>query len=94
MNCSAVVEALFESELFGNVRGAFTGASEAKLGLCGHAHQGTLFLDEVGELPLAVQPKLLRANEHGEVQRVGSLETHVVTGPSKTRTSRARSTSW
>jgi two-component system, NtrC family, response regulator HydG len=73
INCSAVVDSLFESELFGHVRGAFTGAVEAKAGLFEAAHGGTLFLDEVGELPLSVQAKLLRALELGEVQRVGSL---------------------
>jgi DNA-binding NtrC family response regulator len=78
VNCSAVVETLFESELFGHVRGAFTGANETKVGLFEHAHQGTLFLDEAGELPLALQPKLLRAVEYGEIQRVGSLETRQV----------------
>ena len=75
LNCSAVVETLFESELFGHVRGAFTGASENKVGLFEHSHQGTLLLDEAGELPLPLQAKLLRAVESGEVQRVGSLET-------------------
>jgi DNA-binding NtrC family response regulator len=74
VNCSAVVENLFESELFGHMRGAFTGATETKTGLFEHADKGTLFLDEAGELPLAVQAKLLRAVERGEVQRVGSLE--------------------
>jgi two-component system response regulator HydG len=75
VNCSAVVENLFESELFGHTRGAFTGATEAKVGLFEHANGGTIFLDESGELPLSLQPKLLRAVEYGEVQRVGSLET-------------------
>jgi two-component system response regulator HydG len=74
INCSAVVESLFESELFGHVRGAFTGASETKPGLFEAADGGTLFLDEVGELPPAVQAKLLRVIESGEVQRIGSLE--------------------
>ncbi|MCU1381785.1 MAG: zraR 19 [Acidobacteria bacterium] len=74
INCSAVVDTLFESELFGHVRGAFTGAIEAKAGVFETAHGGTLFLDEVGELPLSVQAKLLRALESGEVQRVGSLQ--------------------
>jgi two-component system response regulator HydG len=74
VNCSAVVETLFESELFGHVRGAFTGATENKAGLFELADGGTLFLDEVGELPPAVQAKLLRVLEEGEVQRVGSLE--------------------
>ena len=74
VNCSAVVETLFESELFGHVRGAFTGAIESKAGLFELADGGTLFLDEIGELPLTVQAKLLRVLETGEVQRVGSLE--------------------
>ncbi len=76
INCSAVVETLFESELFGHVRGAFTGATQSKSGLFEHASGGTLFLDEAGELPIGLQAKLLRAVEYGEVQRVGSLETH------------------
>ncbi|HEY3382056.1 MAG TPA: sigma-54 dependent transcriptional regulator [Vicinamibacterales bacterium] len=75
VNCSAVVETLFESELFGHVRGAFTGATDTKQGLFELADGGTLFLDEIGELPLTVQAKLLRVLETGEVQRVGSLET-------------------
>ena len=74
INCSAVVDTLFESELFGHVRGAFTGAVEAKAGVFEAAQDGTLFLDEVGELPITVQAKLLRALEYGEVQRVGSLQ--------------------
>jgi DNA-binding NtrC family response regulator len=74
VNCSAVVETLFESELFGHVRGAFTGATENKPGLFELADGGTLFLDEVGELPLTVQAKLLRVLELGEVHRVGSLD--------------------
>jgi len=75
VNCSAVVETLFESELFGHMRGAFTGATENKLGLFEHANGGTVFLDEIGELPPALQAKLLRTVEYGEVQRVGALET-------------------
>jgi len=74
VNCSAVVETLFESELFGHVRGAFTGAVDAKAGLFETADGGTLFLDEIGELPLSLQAKLLRVLETGEVQRVGSLQ--------------------
>ena len=78
VNCSAVVETLFESELFGHARGAFTGAFDAKAGLFELADGGTLFLDEIGELPLTMQAKLLRVLETGEVQRVGSLETRKV----------------
>jgi DNA-binding NtrC family response regulator len=74
INCSAVVDTLFESELFGHVRGAFTGAVDAKPGVFEAAQGGTLFLDEIGELPPSVQAKLLRALEYGEVQRVGSLQ--------------------
>ena len=75
VNCSAAVETLFESELFGHVRGAFTGATDTKVGLFEHADSGTIFLDEIGELPLPLQAKMLRAVEYGEVQRVGSLES-------------------
>src|SRR6185295_1620012 len=78
VNCSAVVETLSESELFGHARGAFTGAGETKPGLFDAADGGTLFLDEVGELPFTVQAKLLRVIENGEVQRVGSVETRKV----------------
>jgi DNA-binding NtrC family response regulator len=74
VNCSAVVETLFESELFGHMRGAFTGATDHKPGLFELADGGTLFLDEIGELPLSVQAKLLRVLELGEVHRVGSLD--------------------
>jgi DNA-binding NtrC family response regulator len=75
LNCSAVVETLFESELFGHMRGAFTGATETKVGLFEHADGGTVFLDEIGELPLSLQAKLLRTVEYGEVQRVGALDS-------------------
>jgi two-component system response regulator HydG len=78
INCSAVVESLFESELFGHVRGAFTGAVEAKPGLFEVADGGTLFLDEIGELPLSAQAKLLRVLETGDVQRVGSVDARHV----------------
>jgi len=78
VNCSAVVDTLFESELFGHERGAFTGATCRTVGFFEAADGGTLFLDEIGELSLAMQAKLLRAIETGEVQRVGSLQTHRV----------------
>ncbi len=78
INCSAVVDTLFESELFGHARGAFTGAVESKPGMFEAAQGGTLFLDEIGELPLSVQAKLLRVLENGEVQRVGSLQSRRV----------------
>ena len=78
VNCAAVVETLFESELFGHMRGAFAGATENKAGLIEAADGGTLFLDEIGELPLALQAKLLRVLELGEVFRAGSVESHRV----------------
>jgi two-component system response regulator HydG len=83
INCSAVVETLFESELFGHCRGAFTGATDNKPGLFEVANGGTLFLDEIGELPAVMQAKLLRVLETGEVQRVGSVtpvkvDVHVI----------------
>ena len=77
-NCSAVVETLFESELFGHVKGAFTGADSNKMGLFEHAHGGTLFLDEIGDMPLATQAKLLRVLQNQEVTRVGSLSARQV----------------
>ena len=73
-----MVETLFESELFGHVRGAFTGATDHKQGLFEAADGGTLFLDEIGELPLSLQAKLLRVLEDGAVQRVGATDTRQV----------------
>jgi len=75
VNCATLEPALLESELFGHERGAFTGAVARKLGLLELAADGTLFLDEVGELPLAAQAKLLRAIDRRQYQRVGGVET-------------------
>lgn len=72
-NCSALVDSLVESELFGYVKGAFTGATQDKVGLFEHADKGTIFLDEIGELAPAAQAKLLRVLQNRQVQRVGSL---------------------
>jgi DNA-binding NtrC family response regulator len=71
VNCAAIPETLFESELFGHVKGAFTGATEARRGKFQQADGGTLFLDEIGETPPRLQPKLLRALESGDVETIG-----------------------
>ncbi|MBL8863679.1 MAG: sigma-54-dependent Fis family transcriptional regulator [Planctomycetes bacterium] len=78
VNCGAIPATLFESEVFGHEKGAFTGADRRRIGLCEAAHGGTLFLDEIGELPKAVQPVLLRAIQFGEVRPVGSERTRRV----------------
>jgi anaerobic nitric oxide reductase transcription regulator len=75
LNCAALPETLAESELFGHVKGAFTGAGRDRAGKFELADGGTLFLDEIGELPLPIQPKLLRAIQEGEIQRIGSDQT-------------------
>ena len=81
LNCAAIAPSLVEPTLFGHAKGAFTGATGARAGYFEEAADGTLFLDEVGELPLDLQPKLLRVLENGEYQRVGETQS---------RTSRAR----
>jgi transcriptional regulator with GAF, ATPase, and Fis domain len=75
INCAAIPEPLLEAELFGFVKGAFTGAIQSRIGRIHAAQDGTLFLDEIGDLPLGLQAKLLRFVEQGEVQRLGSADT-------------------
>jgi DNA-binding NtrC family response regulator len=78
LNCAAVPEELIESELFGAVKGAYTGAVETREGKFGAANGGTLFLDEIGDMSLRVQTKLLRALQEGEIEKVGSHEVEKV----------------
>ncbi len=78
INCGALPESLIESELFGHRRGSFTGADEHRVGLFEVADGGTLFLDEIGELPKAMQAKLLRFLESGEIRRVGENNSFTV----------------
>ena len=80
VNCASISPDLFEAELFGHRKGSFTGASQSRTGLCGAAANGTLFLDEVGELPLPLQAKLLRLLEQKEYRPVGSDSTEPFTG--------------
>src|SRR5207248_5309045 len=75
VNCGAIPDQLIESELFGHAKGAFTGAQSAKRGLFEEADSGTLLLDEIGELPLQLQPTLLRALQEGEIRRVGDARS-------------------
>jgi len=78
VNCGALPEALIESELFGHRKGAFTGADEHRVGLFEVAHGGSIFLDEIGELPKAMQAKLLRVLESGEIRRIGDNESRQI----------------
>jgi formate hydrogenlyase transcriptional activator len=78
LNCAAIPTGLLESELFGHERGSFTGAIAQKIGRLEHAHQGSLFLDEIGDIPLELQPKLLRALQEREFERLGSTRTQKV----------------
>jgi transcriptional regulator with GAF, ATPase, and Fis domain len=78
LNCAAIPDALLEAELFGHTRGAFTGAMQSRIGRIEAAHEGSLFLDEIGEMPMALQAKILRFLECGELQRVGDNEIRCV----------------
>jgi len=78
VNCAAMPEPLLESEMFGHVKGAFTGASSDKVGLFEAAHGGTIFLDEIGSMPLSIQAKFLRVLQDKQIRRVGGTTTHKV----------------
>ncbi|MGD0518281.1 MAG: sigma-54 dependent transcriptional regulator [Thermoguttaceae bacterium] len=88
VNCAGISESLFESQFFGHVRGAFTGAEQSMLGLVRTADEGTLFLDEVGEIPLNLQPKLLRVIQEQEVMPIGKpipvkVDTRFIAGTNR-----------
>ena len=88
VNCAGISESLFESQFFGHVRGAFTGAEQSTLGLVRTADEGTLFLDEVGEIPLNLQPKLLRVIQEQEVMPIGKpipikVDTRFIAGTNR-----------
>jgi DNA-binding NtrC family response regulator len=88
VNCCAISENLIESELFGHVRGAFSGATSDRMGLFEQAHNGTIFLDEIGDISLSIQMKLLRVIQEGEVRRVGEnrirhVDTRVIAATNK-----------
>ena len=89
VNCSAIPHEVFESEFFGHVRGAFTGAVRDRPGRFQLAHGGTIFLDEVGDIPLDLQPKLLRVLQEGQYERVGddmtrSVDVRVIAATNRT----------
>ena len=75
VNCAAIPEELIESELFGHEKGSFTGATEKQVGKFEHADRGTIFLDEIGDMSLRTQAKVLRVLQKGEVERIGSAKT-------------------
>ncbi len=88
VNCAALPESLFESELFGHEKGAFTGADRQRIGKFEQAHGGTLFIDEVGDIPLLIQVKLLRALQFGQIERIGgntqvSLDVRIVSATNR-----------